>query len=138
MSTIRSQILSAVTTKLNESATDVFSNLDDALGKEVTKAIIAGRWTDVTEEVGMLDKHTLTLPTGVFARGAAADADADALNAEVYGLMVVDRSFGGLVKKLSAGPASGDGDAEGGKTVRISQAYTLEYWTQRGSLTEGP
>ena len=48
---------------------------------------------------------------------------------------MADRSFGGLVRKLDAGPVSGRRDATGGKNVQISQTFTLRYMTERGSLT---
>jgi hypothetical protein len=134
MSTIRAQILAAVDTALASASADVYQDYD-AAGADVAGGILFGDWHDVTEEVGMVDAHTLTLPLGVFARGATADADADALHAEVVGLLMADRSFGGLVRKLDAGPVSGRRDATGGKNVQISQTFTLRYMTERGSLT---
>lgn len=133
MSTIRSQVLAAIETVLAAASADVHPDYD-ALGAEVGSGIIFGEWEEDTETNNMLDRHTLSLPMGFFARGATAEAVADALQAEVHGLLMADSSFGGLVRKFRAGPVRGRKDGTGGKTVKLSQSFTAEFLTVSGSL----
>lgn len=132
MSTIRSQILTAFEAVLATASVDVHPDYE-AVGTNVTAGIIYGEWTDEPETNNLLDKHTLDIPMGFFARGATARADADALQDEVLGLLMADPSFGGLVRRFKPGPVRGRMDGTGDRTALVSQNFKAEFFTEAGS-----
>lgn len=137
MSTIRSQILSAIEAVLATASVDVHPDYE-AVGTNIVSGIIYGDWTDVPETNNLLDRHSLVIPLGFFARGTSARATADALQDEVLGLLMADKSFGGLVSRFKAGPVSGRMDGAGDRTAQVTQTFTAEFLTSTGSQTEGP
>ena len=132
MSTIREQVMAAVEAVLASASVDVHPDWE-GVDKGVQSGIIAGDFLDRAETNNLLDKHTLELPMGFFARGDTARAVADALQDEVFGLLMADPSFGGLVKRFTAGPVQGRNEATGGRSCLLSQTYTAEFFTQAGS-----
>jgi hypothetical protein len=134
MSTIREQVIAAVEAILATASADVHPDWE-AVDKGVQSGIIAGDFLDRAETNNLLDKHTLEMPMGFFARGNTARSVADALQDEVFGLLMVDPSFGGLVKTFKAGPVQGRNEATGGRSCFLTQTYTAEFFTQAGSQT---
>ena len=135
MSTLRYQVMQAVATALSSASASKFEQLDDALASSAVPALIYGWRSDEVEDMGMLDKHMLTIAVQAYTRGASADSGADTLIGQAYGLLTADRSLGGKVKRMNIGPAERESTQEGGKGVLITQFLTLEYLAERGSLT---
>lgn len=136
MSTIRSQIIAAVDTVLATASSPVFPEYDP-VEQSVASGIIFGDWLDKSETNNMLDKHALELPMGFFARGATADAVADALQDEVVGALQASAELKALINRLIPGPVRGRRDGSGKRTTMLSQTLMLEFMTQRGSQAEG-
>jgi hypothetical protein len=134
MSTLRNNILAAIETVLATATADVHPDYE-MVGTNVSAGIIYGEWTDDSETNNLLDKHSLSIPMGFFARGPTARADADALQDEVQGLLMADPSFGGLVRRFKPGPVRGRMDGTGNRTALVSQTFTAEFFTEAGSQT---
>jgi hypothetical protein len=134
MSTIRKQVIDAIDAVLATASSGVHPDWE-RVDKDVASGILFGEWEDAAETNNLLDKHTLTLPMGFFARGDNAESVADALQDEVLGLLMADPSFGGLVKRFIAGPVRGRQEATGGESALLSQNFTAEFFTQAGSQT---
>jgi hypothetical protein len=133
--TIREQILARVEQVLATASATVYAEYEQ-VPKDAAKGIIAGDFIDDPETNNMIDKHTLDMPMGFFARGATARTVADALQDEVLGKLMNDTTLKGLVRTFKAGPVRGRGEGTGGKSSLISQTFTAIYFTEAGSQTK--
>lgn len=134
MSTLREQILIAVETVLATASVGVHPDWE-SVDKDVESGIVFGAFVDSSTTNNLMDKHSLAMPMGFFARGDNARGIADGVQDEVFQLMQADPSFGGLVKRLIAGPVQGSNEATGGESALLSQTYTAEFFTEAGSQT---
>jgi len=134
MSTIREQVLVRIEALLATASVGVYPDWEK-VGKDIPSGIIFGDFVDASTEGNTMDKHSLSMPMGFFARGDNDRATADAIQDEVYLLLKNDSILAGLVKRLIPGPVQGGGSATGGNAAMLSQTYTAEFFTESGTQT---
>jgi hypothetical protein len=106
MTTKREQILDAVDTLLaaTTGATGrVYRSRQEAFSRNESPSVVIepGPSTATPEPVSTCKiDHTLTLVIAVYARGAVPDQVADPVVKSIHGLLMADRSLGGLVMDI--------------------------------------
>lgn len=136
----REQIIQALDASLASlpGVTGVYRSRVEAYSRDESPALTieAGQAIPVIHAQCKLD-WSMDLLVSAYARGAVPDTAADAVLTAAHGLLMADRTVGGLAINLSPGPVTTDLERADAASCWMTAVFTITFRTAIHDLTTG-
>lgn len=136
----REQIIRALDASLASlpGVTGVYRSRVEAYSRDESPALTieAGQAIPVIHAQCKLD-WSMDLLVSAYARGAVPDTAADAVLTAAHGLLMADRTVGGLAINLSPGPVTTDLERADAASCWMTAVFTITFRTSIHDLTTG-
>lgn len=136
----REQIIQALDASLASlpGVTGVYRSRVEAFSRDESPALTieAGQAIPVIHAQCKID-WSMDLLVSAYARGAVPDTAADAVLTAAHGLLMADRTVGGLAINLSPGPVTTDLERADAASCWMTAVFTVTFRTSIHDLTTG-